>query len=277
MALSGFIQVPANATVGGAPIDAFQGDAFRTNDDNFEAYVRSLIHSPWFRNDGSDAAQTHDGLTPATTLDSTKIWRTTNMNINANWNITNGFPLVVMATGTITIGAVINSKGRSTAGAQGHLGGGGGGGAGSAGQASVLPVSGAQIAAGGLAGANAGGTPANGNHVLRCLPMAGMLNGGGAGGNGGGAGGGVVILMADTIVLNAAPAGIDVSGANGAGAGTGGGGGGCVILIAKTLTGFPSLGAAVTPADRININGGNAGDAAGGAGGVGVRLSFTMP
>lgn len=266
--IPGYISIPSTATQGGAPIDAFQGDAFRTNSDLLEKNIAWLLHAAWCVNDGSDGAQTHvtGGL-----LNARKIWRTTAMTITNQWDLVPGFPLIVLCTGTIQIDALVNAKGMSTPASVGHLGGSGGGGTGAPGFASQLPLSGAQLAAGGASGTGAGNAPADSNHVSRLLALAPTLNGGGAGGNSGGNGGGVVIMVADTINLGAAPAGIDASGGNGGGAG-GGGGGGCIVLMARTFTGFPSLAGAPTGTDRINVFGGTGT----GAGGAGTRVQFTI-
>lgn len=268
MAIPGYINIPSTATQGGAPIDAFQGDAFRTNSDLIEKNIGWLLHAAWCANDGSDAAQTHatGGL-----LDAKKIWRTTSMTISNQWDTVAGFPLIVLSSGTITINALVNAKGMSTPASVGHLGGSGGGGTGSPGFATQLPLSGAQIAAGGASGTGPGNAPADNNHILRLLSLAPTLNGGGAGGNSGGNGGGVVIMVADTITLGSAPAGIDASGGNGGGAG-GGGGGGCIVLIARTFNGFPNLTTTPTGTDRINVFGGTGT----GAGGAGSRIQFTI-
>src|SRR4051812_18754943 len=47
MTLEGFISIAEQATTGGAPIDAFQADAFRRNDALFEQIMQALMASPF--------------------------------------------------------------------------------------------------------------------------------------------------------------------------------------------------------------------------------------
>lgn len=277
MALGNYINIPASATVGGAPIDAFQGDAFRQNDLLFEQALRSLAYNLLPLNNGVDGPVNFVGAT-----DKTKIWRTTTATISTAISAAPGIPLIIMASsttgvagsGTITLSNTITAAGLP--GAVGHLGGSGGGGSAGAGQNTVMPVLGTTLAVGGPVGANNGTTPANTNHFLRALPILPLLAGGGAGGASstagvtGGVGGGVVVLIADTI--NWTGGTINASGAVGSGAGGGGGGGGAIIMIAKTFT--PSV-----PTISVNfaVTGGATGGAGAGAGGAGLLLTLTLP
>lgn len=276
MALGNYINIPATATVGGAPIDAFQGDAFRQNDLLFEQTLRSLAYSLLPLNNGVDGAVNFTAGT-----DKTQIWRTTTATINTAITATPGVPLIIMASsttgvagsGTITLSQTITAAGAGTG--VGHLGGSGGGGSAGPGQAIALPISGTSLVPGGV-GANPGATPANTNHFLRALPLLPVLAGGGAGGASGtasvtgGAGGGVVVLIADTI--NWTGGGINVAGSAGSGAGGGGGGGGAIIMIAKTFT--PSVPVA---GGTFVVTGGASGGAGAGAGGAGLLFTLTLP
>lgn len=275
MALGNYINIPASATVGGAPIDAFQGDAFRQNDLLFEQTLRGLAYSLLPLNNGADGGPVN--FVGGT--DKTRIWRTTAANITTAISATAGIPLIIMATavggstGTIRLSGTINAAG--VAGAVGHLGGSGGGGTAGAGQNTVMPVLGTTLALGGPVGANAGVPPANTNHFLRALPILPLLAGGGAGGASttagvtGGVGGGVVVLIADTIDWTGGT--INVAGGAGSGAGGGGGGGGAIIMIAKTF--IPSVPVA---GGSFAVTGGAAGAGAG-AGGAGLLFTLTLP
>lgn len=179
--------------------------------------------------------------------------------------------LVIFATGTITIGGIVNGVGGGSpantdnatilsvdpaSNGNGGAGGGGGsdspGGNGARGGGSYISAT--RVGAGGAPGSgsssagSAGETPASWARgtIARGLEFAPL---GGAGGGRssdgaapGGAGGAAVVLIAPTIVLQGGHL-FDLRGADGASgdAGGGGGGGGVLLIRARTLTGTLAL------------------------------------
>jgi hypothetical protein len=284
MALTGYIKVPDSATVGGAPIDAFQADAFRQNDARFEEYLRSIIYTPMLRNAGSGALTHNPGaLNPPAVINFTaanKIIFAEEVVIAAALDLNEGWPLVVFATKKITVNAKINGKSKGVEGQVGHLGGAGGGGT-STGSPTVMPVSG-QILLPAAAASAAGADLLLDEWIQYMLPVICTVRGGAAGGDAGatkgGQGGGVVILAAPVIEFTI-PNAIDVSGEDGT-AGAGGGGGGAVVLIRKTLIKPPANPILFAPpfaaAHIINVNGGAAA-AGGGKGGNGRVFQIQVP
>jgi hypothetical protein len=294
--LSTYTEVPDSATVGGAPIDAFQARAFAHNDKKFEELLRGLTHSylGWLRNDGSDGPQTHSA---AAKKDPTKIWRATQFTITGQWDLTPGVPLIVMATEFIDIQHTINAKGAGLPASPGNMGGAGGGSTTNKGFDALLPIAGGVLVAGGPSAPVGGGAnvqtppapvapafsslfatfPPKNDILYRMLSMAPMLAGGATGGGpNGGNGGGVVILIAPEIRMVHALAKVDASGANPGIATGGGGGGGCVIYItasAASVTGFANMNNAPATAEKVDVMGGNGN----GTGGTGRRLLITMP
>lgn len=278
MALNNFISIPSSATIGGAPIDAFQGDAFRQNDTLFEGLIRGLAHNLFALNNGADGTLTHNSLPQP---NAAKLWRVTNATISTTWNLAPGTPLVVLATGTIDLtGGIIAGNANGNDGAKGHLGGSGGGGTMAlpgtgAGRPTVLPIGEGLVVQGGAIGNNNGASPPSTTHVLRALPFLSVAAGGAAGGDAsatilGGKGGGVVVLVADTITLGTGQ--ILVSGGAGGGAGAGGGGGGAIILMAKTFT-----GGAPGALNANLVANGAAGGAGAGTGGAGILFTAILP
>lgn len=290
MALTNYVSIPSVSTDAGAPIDSFLMRSLRQNADIMEGLLAGLVHNIWLRNDGSDGPLTSAGFNTA------RIARATTFNINGALTLTEGMPLIILATQSITINANIDAKGKSapftatlpaTSGALGNLGGGGGKGGTSAGGSAVLPFSNAVLA---LGGGNPPTNPTNGtaaganDAVSRMLGLVTCLAGGGGGGNGaalpgdrGGQGGGVVVLCAPQIIYTSGI--IDARGDNGHGTNAGGGGGGCIICISSNpagaiTTAFASN--AVAPADNFKIDGGTK-TGTGGDGGAGRRILITLP
>lgn len=273
--LIGFVQVPSTATAGGAPIDSFQGDAFRINDNTFNTALSAIAQTPWLRNDAVGG----NGLNypPATAIN---VGVTDNCTISSTLTATAGVPIIIYATTSITISANIVATGASlpsgSALTEGNVGGSGGGGGTTAGGDIVLPFSKGLLQAGGAVN-TAGQTPAASASLFRFFNMLPMMLGGARGGDGGGMGGGIIVLAAPTITLGA---GINViaRGAAGVTAGSGGGGGGTILVMCTVFNGFVAADftGPVGATDKFQINGG-AGNGAGGAGGNGLRLLYTMP
>src|SRR5438309_9701101 len=144
MTLTGFISVPEQATAGGAPIDAFQADAFRSNDTLFEQVMQALLSSP-FMPAGTDG----DVVDP----DARQFVNAKTIVVNTVCNLTAGVPLIWIARDKITINNTINARGMGAqAGQPGDFGGGGGGGA-TGGQPCNMPFSTDLILAASAAGA----------------------------------------------------------------------------------------------------------------------------
>jgi hypothetical protein len=251
MTLTGFITVPEQATTGGAPIDAFQADAFRRNDTLFEQVMQALLSSP-FMPTGTDG----DMVDP----DTRQFVNAKTIMVNTQRNLTAGVPLIWVAREKITIANTINARGfGAQAGQPGDFGGSGGGGA-SAGQPCNMPFSTDTILAASAAG-TVGKDLDTAPDVWRLsriplfLPW---LKGGAAGSDAGGTGGGVVCLCAPTIELTSAGK-IDVQGNDSTAANQGGGGGGLVLLIARQIVN-------ATLGTTVLINGGAGPGKAGGKG-----------
>ncbi len=256
MTLQGFISIPEQATTGGAPIDAFQADAFRQNDVLFEQVLQSLLSSP-FMPTGTDG----DVIDP----DPRQVVNAKTIVVNTQRNLTASVPLIWMAREKITLNHTINARGfGAQAGQSGDFGGGGGGGA-TGGQPCNMPFSGDTILAASAAGAAGRNLDtADAWKISRALLFLPWLKGGAAGSDSGGAGGGVVCLCAPLIELIDPNGKIDARGADAGAANKGGGGGGLIILIARQI---------------VNANGGttiliNGGAAAGGSGAAGGNGKF---
>jgi len=252
MTLNGFISVPELATSGGAPIDAFQADAFRRNDILFEQVMQALLCSP-FMPAGTDG----DPVDP----DTRQFVNAKTIRVNTACNLTAGVPLIWIARDKITISNTINARGMGAqAGQPGDFGGGGGGGA-TGGQPCTMPFSNEPILAASAAatvGLNLDTAVAwKLSRIPLFLPW---LKGGAAGSDGGGAGGGVIVLCAPLIELIDPNGKIDARGADAGAINQGGGGGGLVLLIARQLMN-------ANPGSTILINGGT--PAAGGTGKAG--------
>jgi hypothetical protein len=249
--LNGYIEVPSAATVGGAPIDAFQADAFRRNDLFFEKVLRALFSAPLVGN-GSDGVMIDP---PAK-----QIVHATTITVNSLTTLEPRVPLIWFARESITIKRRIDAQGKGAQPTEdGDFGGSGGGGA-AAGKACKLPVSGHQILAGGAIGAV--GNNLTADWASRALSILALCKGGAAGGDAtGGAGGGVVVLCAPVINIDRSAGNtgeIVAKGADGTGGG-GGGGGGLVILIGNEITGT---------AGHVDFAGGGGA----GAGGIGLFM-----
>lgn len=240
MFLQGFSPIPELATAPGAPVDAFQADAFRRNDLLFESIMKGLLSSPFVPN-GTDGSPADADLDPRRFINAREIA------VGTPKTLMSRVPLVWFARERIVLNATLNGRGRGAqAGETGDFGGSGGGGA-AAGQNCVMPFGADVILLGGTAGNSGNGldslSAADAWKLSRALLFLPHLKGGAAGagasaagvGNPGhGAGGGVICLCAPTIELRGA-AQIDVRGADANANTNGGGGGGLVILIARQL------------------------------------------
>jgi hypothetical protein len=256
MTLTGFISVPEQATIGGAPIDAFQADAFRRNDTLFEQVMQALLSSP-FMPAGTDG----DLIDP----DAKQFVNAKSIIVNTARNLTAGVPLIWMARDKITINNTISARGMGAqAGLPGDFGGGGGGGA-TGGQPCTMPFSTDSILAASAAGAvGLNLDTADAWKISRIPLFLPWIKGGSAGSDAGGAGGGVICLCAPVIELTDPNGKIDARGADASANNKGGGGGGLVLLIARKL---------------LNANGGstvliNGGIPTGGSGKAGGNGKF---
>lgn len=227
MTLTGFISVPEGATTGGAPIDAFQADAFRRNDTLFEQVMQALLSSPYMPT-GSDG----DPVDP----DPKQFVNARTITVSTARKLTAGVPLIWIARDRITISHTIDARGLGAAAGQpGDFGGGGGGGA-SAGPACTMPFGTDAILAASAAGAVGLNLDTADAWKLSRIPLfLPWLKGGAGGSDGGGAGGGVVCLCAPVIEFIGANGQIDARGADAGANNQGGGGGGLVLLIARQL------------------------------------------
>lgn len=244
MALQGFTPVPFAATLGGAPIDAFQMDAFRRNDLLFEQLLRGLMCSPFF-------PAGHQGASPYMPTDAREFVNARVIELNSAMTLTPSVPLIWFASERIVLNASINGDGAgaqpadATTGETGHGDfGGSGGGSKTAvrGGDCRLPFSGALGIDGGPIGVV--GNPLTEEWASRALAALAFCKGGAAGGNEsaaakGGAGGGVVFLCAPEIHLGAGVQ-ITVRGTQGA-ADCGGGGGGLIVLLSRRVSRTPTV------------------------------------
>lgn len=258
MTLTGFISVPEQATAGGAPIDAFQADAFRRNDTLFEQVMQALLSSP-FMPTGTDG----DVVDP----DAKQFVNAKTIMVNTARNLTAGVPLIWIARDKITVSNTINARGMGApAGQAGDFGGGGGGGA-TGGQPCTMPFSTDSILAASAAGAVGLNLDTADAWKLSRIPLfLPWLKGGSAGSDGGGAGGGVVCLCAPVIELIDPNGKIDARGADAGANNQGGGGGGLVLLIARQVINANS-------GSTVLINGGAAAGGSGKAGGNGKFIA----
>src|SRR4051812_4577809 len=106
MTLTGFTSLPESATTGGAPIDAFQADAFRRNDVLFEQVMQSLLCSP-FMPTGSSA----DLIDP----EPREFTNAKTIVLNSSKTLTQGVPLIWMAREKITINNSLIARGAGAA------------------------------------------------------------------------------------------------------------------------------------------------------------------
>ena len=268
MAINGYIKVPDSATKGGAPIDAFQADAFRQNDDLFEKLLSQLMLTPLFLNQGTGVANNPNP---------DEIIKKEEITVNSTVNVVGKVPLVWLATEEIKIegGGIIDANGKGAEkGETGDFGGSGGGGsgAGNDGKDCLLPVSGHKIISGG--GTSTSGNNLNAKWGLRALSVLTNIRGGAAGGddgsNDGGNGGGVIVLCAPKISM-AGNGKIEAKGSDGSGGDTGGGGGGLVVLIYREKDNVHLAGGS----QNIFVDGGN-GSGSGGNGGQGLVLELEV-
>lgn len=252
--------------MGGAPIDAYQADAFRRNDELFEKWLQSVLVSPLIPS-GYDAQSIVANPEPYRFVNAREIEINSAISFAANIN---KVPIIWFARDQILIKQEINVAGKGAQpGEHGDFGGSGGYGT-VDGQPCQLPYSGIQMFPGGTSGAKRG-TDLSSAWASRALPLLAYCRGGAAGGNdggtNGGAGGGVVVLCAPTIQFEGGSAKIDASGTDGQGGGnTGGGGGGLVVLIAKKIIGA---------AGKVDVSGGQK-QGTGGDGGNGLYLEIEI-
>jgi hypothetical protein len=258
MTLTGFISVPEQATTGGAPIDAFQADAFRRNDTLFEQVMQALLSSP-FMPSGTDG----DVADP----DAKQFVNAKTISVNTARNLTAGVPLIWIARDKITISNTINARGMGAqAGQPGDFGGGGGGGA-TGGQPCNMPFSTDLILTASAAGAVGRNLDTADAWKLSRIPLfLPWLKGGAAGSDSGGAGGGVICLCAPVIELIDPNGKIDARGADAGAGNKGGGGGGLVLLIARQVLN-------ANGGSTVLINGGAAAGGTGKAGGNGKLIT----
>ena len=259
-----------------------------------------------FLGDGSDGALT---ISASANIAAGE-YHHTNLTVDASqvWTVNTQGPLIVRATGTVTINGTIDADGQGAAGgahqvlgssvypsgfgappAAGSGGGGGGssvavndpgkkGGAGAFGKNAG--------GAGGAPGAGGGGGIIATNAYEKLIESNSSITfGGGGGGGGGGAGGsgaggagaGVIIIVADTIDFDAGATltADGINGSDGVAANTGGGaggGGGIIILVARVFT---------ADAGTKTVTGGSGGNGGtdagnGGTGAAGWTKSITV-
>ncbi len=264
--LTGFTAVPEAATVGGAPIDAFQADAFRRNDILFEQVIQSLMCSP-FMPTSAIGVGSGDVVASADSF-AREFINAKNINVTAKCTLTARVPLIWIARERIIIGAEIDASGKGAQAEEGDFGGSGGGGA-TAGfrclmpfvpTATVKPEE--QILVGGAAGAvGINLSTADAWKLSRALLFLPFLVGGAAGSDGGGEGGGVVCLCAPVIEFRTGGL-INAAGKPAITNNKGGGGGGLVYLIARQIIG-------ANEGTNIKVTGGLAAGGTGRAGGSG--------
>lgn len=224
MKLNGFIPVPKEATQGGAPIDAFQADAFRQNDDLFERLAQTAMLSPLIPNGLDGNIQTSSLPVSSRTSIAYQVVHAKTIEVDTTVNLKEGVPLIWMAQEEIVVKDTINAKGKGPAkGKKGDFGGSGGGGDSTKGQDCELPLSGHSIAAGGAA--KVAGNLLSKEWASRALAVLAFCQGGG-----------VVFLCAPLIKFEGSGA-IDADGENGTN-NAGGGGGGLIVLIAHHIIGM---------------------------------------
>lgn len=273
MQLEGYTPVPANATLGGAPIDAFQANAFRENDVLFEGLSQAILSSPLVPS-GVDGDIPNDD----NPLRVYHVFNAKTITVASPINFLTDsppdryrMPLIWLAREKITISANIDATGNggfnsATAGTEiGDFGGSGGGSNSAAGAACNLPFIGTEILPGGTSSNNGVNVDDDAHQAeawaSRSLVYLPFCKGGAAGaGADGGAGGGVVFLCAPIIEI-VGSAEIDASGADATGTNSGGGGGGLIVLTAREFINVNRNG-------NVKANGG-AKHGSGGDGGAG--------
>lgn len=279
---TGAIQVTSAGTTGevltsnGASVDP----TFQTTVVVNQSLLGGITIGAGFLNlgDETDGAITHSSNGNITN----DTYQCTDFTINSAVTMTlfsNELPLIILATGTVTIDGTINAKGKGVLGTSGvgnpnqryHTGiygGAGGGGDGSefGGGKVGGASSGTAGGAGGSPSFGSGGTgPTNaliGELIALGLDVVwggGASGGGAAAGGNGGAGGGCIVIIADTIDFTGT---INVSGNNGS-SGGGGGGGGIILMAANTY---------INDSGTRTIGGGSGG----GTGGAGTVITITF-
>jgi hypothetical protein len=285
MALTGYASIPANATLPGAPIDAFLLRTLRQNDDFFESKIRALFASPFLPMGGLFPTGLNQNIVitgPITDTHRVFNYNVKKIELQAALDTKPGVPLIWCATEEIVLKANINATGKGALKDQkGDFGGSGGARTGVNGIKCELPLVTPTID---LAGASTGpsgvGTAALEMWVSRLFSFLHVAKGGGPGArqnapDAGGEGGGIVVLCAPKIKLDGAV--IEAKGTPGiAGAdthGNGGGGGGVVILIAHEFDN-------VVLGTNVHVDGGAGsapvGKTAGGNGGNGLALKIQI-
>ncbi|MEO1261102.1 MAG: hypothetical protein AAFZ15_20035 [Bacteroidota bacterium] len=256
--LNGYSPIPAGATVGGAPIDAFLVDSLRSNDVFFEKMLQAMLASPWMPS-GTDTPDEIADPDPRKFVNAKRIV------VNTQITLTQKVPLVWFAREKITLKheIIATAKGADK-GETGDFGGGGGWG-GADGPDCKFPVSGVEICKGGRS-ASKNGADLPAVWASRALSVLALCKGG-AGGNSGGAtgskGGGVVFLCAPEIIFEGANAKIAANGEPAhTGSNGGGGGGGLVVLIGRRISGAVKNTNITVTAGAKDNTGGNGGKGA---------------
>ncbi|MFM2375070.1 MAG: hypothetical protein RLZZ165_167 [Bacteroidota bacterium] len=288
MALNGYTSIPANATLPGAPIDAFLLRTLRQNDDFFEARMRAMFASPFLPMGGAFPT----GLNPNIVISGaiTDTHRVFNYNVKtielqSVLDTKAGVPLIWFATEQIWLKESIEASGKGAQkGEKGDFGGSGGARQDVPSAKCELPlVSPAIDLAGAAAVPSAPGKDAMEMWGSRLPYYLHAAKGGGAGARNlpteaGGEGGGIVILCAPKIKIDAGKRILAKGNAGLVGGdtnGNGGGGGGVIILIAHEFEN-------VNTGDGGNVNAdGGAGNAptgkiAGGNGGKGLIMKIEV-
>ncbi|HHG85660.1 MAG TPA: hypothetical protein ENJ82_13005 [Bacteroidetes bacterium] len=282
MPLNNYTEIPAAATIPGAPIDAFMLRVLRENTAFAETRIKALLASPFSPHGKAFPASASENISisnPITDEHRTFMYNARKITLNNDLTTKAGVPLVWFASEEIHLKGNIDATGKGAQnGKKGNFGGAGGGKKNLAADDCVLPISEIEMAAGGLGSPSIGGIFDEYWASRLFLHLAGATGGGpGAGASASaGNGGGIVVLCAPKITIDS---GKDIlaKGQNGLagpgpnGDGGGGGGGGLILLIAHefSIAGAPSL----------DVDGGAGGTkqgtgVIGGAGGNGRLLKY---
>jgi hypothetical protein len=260
MTLEGYKQIAPASTLGGAPIDSSQVDAFRSNDVLFEKLIQALMCSPFMPSSAIGGIGTGDvvinklGITDADNnvlvglADVAKQFiNAKSIHLTAKCSLTPSVPLIWIARDRITISAEIDAVGKGAQSGETGDFGGSGGGALKVGFDCVMPFvtigekeeedvkSRKRILKGG-AMSNSGLNLQNAEawKLSRALLYLPWLKGGASGADNGGAGGGVICLCAPIIEIKEGGK-INAAGANASDQDKGGGGGGFVYLVGRQI------------------------------------------
>lgn len=287
MGLTGYVSISPNATLPGAPIDAFLLRTLRQNDDFFEAKMKALFASPFLPMGGLFPSGLNQTLTlTGAVTDQHRLFNYNVKKIELNTatalDTLPGVPLIWHATEEIVLKKNITATGKGALkGQKGDFGGSGGARTGTNSPACELPLVTPTVnLAGSAAGPSSVGNAALENWVSRIFSYLHVAKGGGPGarqapGDNGGEGGGIVVLCAPKIKLDGAT--IEAKGTDGVAGGdthgNGGGGGGVVILIAHEFDN-------VVLGTNVHVDGGQGstppGKTPGGNGGAGLALKIQI-